>query len=186
MLRWALVALILVLVTLLLLTLLPDRRAEAPDADIHLFEARITLYPEADPDAIWTFVVPEARYDPLAETTTLLDLREGSRSEGGEVDFTIEGEEVIIDRNDDLRGDHLRAVLLADGLELDMEARQGRQVVVDQRAGRFEVPRANITGDGLDGVYEDMRIAFDFTEFEAGGPGTVGYATFEADRVGAD
>ena len=184
--RWALVSLVIVLATLVVLALLPDRRAEPPDASIRLFDAHLTLYPEADPDAVWTFAVPLASYDPMTEATTLFDLRDGARSAGGEVDFTLEGEEVVIDRNDDLRGDHLRAVLQADGLELDMEARAGRQVVIDQRAGRFEVPRASITGDGLDGVYEDMRIAFDFTEFEAGGPGTVGYATFEAERGRAE
>ncbi len=174
------------LVLLGVLALLPDRRAEAPDASIRLFDAKLTLYPEADPDAVWTFAVPEAAFDPLTETTTLFDLRDGARSEGGLIDFTLAGAEVVIDRNDDLRGDHLRAVLQADGLELDMEGRDGRQVHIDQRAARFAVPRATITGDGLDGVYEDMRIAFDFTEFEAGGPGTVGYATFEAERGRAD
>ncbi len=186
MLRWTLAGLALVLLTLVALTALPDQRGEAPDAGIRLYEAQLTLYPEADPDAVWTFVVPEALYDPRAETTTLFDLRDGARSEGGEIDFTLQGAELIIDRNDDLRGDHLLAVLQADGLELEMEAREGRQVVIDQRGGRFEVPRATITGDGLDGIYEDMRIAFDFTEFEAGGPGTVGYATFEAERGRAD
>ena len=184
--RWALLALALVLATLVALTLLPDRRAEAPDATIRLFDARLTLYPEADPDAVWTFNVPEAAYDPSTETTTLFDLRDGARTEGGVVDFTLSGAEVVIDRNDDLRGDQLQAVLQADGLELDMEGRDGRQVHIDQRAARFAVPRATITGDGLDGIYEDMRIAFDFTEFEAGGPGTVGFATFEAERGRSD
>lgn len=181
--RWTVVALVGVLLTLVVVAALPDRRAEPPDASIRLFDARLTLYPEADPEAIWTFVVPEASYDPTAETTTLLDLRDGARSVGGEVDFTLTGDELVIDRNDDLRGDALQAVLQADGLVLDMTARAGRQVRIVQREARFEVPRATITGDGLDGVYEDMRIAFDFTEFEAGGPGTVGYATFETERA---
>jgi len=181
-LRWTLVALVAVLLTLVVVSLLPDRRSDPPDARIRLYDAQLTLYPEADPAAVWLFSVPEAIYDPNAETTTLLDLREGARTEAGEVDFTLTGERVVIDRNDDLRGDHLVAVLAADGLTLEMEGRAGRQVHVDQRAGRFAVPRATITGDGLDGVYEDMRIAFDFTEFEAGGPGTVGIASFDAER----
>ena len=182
MIRWTVAALALVLTTLVVLALLPDRRPDPPDARIRLFDASLTLYPEADPDAVWTFAVPEAVYDPTAETTTLFDLRDGARLEGGEVDFTLAGDLVVIDRNDDLRGDRLVAVLQADGLVLEMESRAGRQVHVDQRAGRFAVPRATISGDGLDGVYEDMRIAFDFTEFEAGGPGTVGIASFEAER----
>lgn len=186
MIRWTVAALSAVLVTLVALALLPDRRAEPPDARIRLHDAQLTLYPEADPVAVWTFAVPEALFDPTTDTTTLLDLRDGARLEGGAVDFTIAGALVVIDRNDDLRGDHLIAVLQADGLVLDMEGRDGRQVHVDQRAGRFAVPRATISGDGLDGIYEDMRIAFDFTEFEAGGPGTVGIATFEAERGRAE
>ena len=61
-------------------------------------------------------------------------------------------------------------------------ARGGRQVLIDQRSGRFEVPRAIVSGPDLgESVFEDMRISFDFTDFESGGPGTVGYAQFMVD-----
>jgi hypothetical protein len=186
--RWSAASVVLVVVVagLLVLSALPDRRPEVPDATITLYDVALTLYPEADPDATWTFAAPEARYDTRAETTVLLDLRDGQRLVDGRLDFTLEGDEVTIDRSDDLIGDRLRAHLVEDGWDLDMSARDGRLVRIAQREGRFEVPRAEISGEGLDGIYEDMRISFDFTEFEAGGPGTVGYAAFEADRVARD
>jgi hypothetical protein len=180
------VAVLLVLAViggLAVLSLLPDRRPVVPDATITLYDVRLTLFPEADPLAVWSFESPEARFDPAADTTVLRDLRDGRRIVGGETDFTLHGDEVTIDRNDDLIGARLSAHLVRDGWDLEMSARDGRLVRIAQREGRFEVPRAEIRGEGLDGVYEDMRITFDFTEFEAGGPGTVGYAAFEADRA---
>jgi hypothetical protein len=154
-----------------------------PDTTITLYDVTLTLHPEADPDATWSFAAPEARFDPRLETTVLVGVRDGRRIVGDEVDFTLEGDEVTIDRDDDLIGDRLSAHLVADGWDLDVTSRGARKVRIAQREGRFEVPRAEIRGEGLDGVYEDMLISFDFTEFEAGGPGTVGYASFEADRV---
>jgi hypothetical protein len=183
--RWsaALVVLVVVVAALAVLAALPDRRPEVPDATIRLFDVRLTLYPEADPDATWSFAAPEARFDPRAETTTLMAVHDGRRVVDGEVDFTLEGDQVVIDRSDDLIGDRLRAHLVADGWDLDMAGRGDRQVRIAQREGRFEVPHAEITGEGVAGVYEDMLISFDFTSFEAGGPGTVGYASFDADRL---
>lgn len=180
----AVIVLVALVGVLAVLTLVPDRRPELPDTTIALYDVRLTLFPEADPAAVWTFESPEARFDPAADATTLSDLRDGRRIVGGETDFTLEGEQVTIDRADDLIGERLRAHLIRDGWILDMSARGDRLVRIAQREGRFEVPRAEIRGEGLEGVYEDMRISFDFTEFEAGGPGTVGYAAFEADRVG--
>jgi hypothetical protein len=183
--RWsaALVVLAVVIASLAILATLPDRRPALPDATIRLFDVVLTLHPEADPDATWSFAAPEARFDPRLETTVLVGVHDGRRMIGDTIDFTLEGDEVMIDRNDDLIGDRLSAHLVADGWDLDMAARGARQVRIAQREGRFEVPRAEIRGEGLDGVYEDMLISFDFTEFEAGGPGTVGYASFAADRV---
>lgn len=178
----ALLVLVAVIASLALLASLPDRRPEVPDTRIRLFDVDLTLHPEADPEAVWSFRSPEAHFDPRLETTTLMAVEDGRRTVDGVVDFTLEGDEVMIDRNDDLIGDRLRAHLVADGWDLEMASRGARQVRIAQREGRFEVPHAEISGEGLDGVYEDMLISFDFTEFEAGGPGTVGYASFEADR----
>jgi hypothetical protein len=179
----ALVVLVVVIGGLVVLATLPDRRPELPDTTIRLFDVELVLFPEADPEAVWFFSAPEARVDPREETTVLGRIDDGRRTVAGETDFTLAGAEVLIDRNDDLIGARLNAHLVTDGWDLDMEARGERLVRISQRQGRFEVPRATIRGDGLDGVYEDMFISFDFTDFQAGGPGTVGFARFEADRV---
>jgi hypothetical protein len=182
--RWsaALAVLAVVIVALVVLATLPDRRPELPDTTIRLFEVDLVLHPEADPGAVWFFSSPEAHVEPREETTTLQRIDDGRRTVAGETDFTLIGDQVLIDRNDDLIGARLSAHLVADGWDLDMEARGDRLVRISQRQGRFEVPHATIRGEGLDGVYEDMFISFDFTDFQAGGPGTVGFARFEADR----
>lgn len=180
--RAALIALAVVVLGLVGISLLPDRRPELPDATIVLDDARVLLLPAADPDAVWTFTAPTARFDPDAESTELLGVEDGARTVGDVVDFTLRSGRLVIDRRDDLVAERLEAHLVADGWDVVMEGRAGRNVLVRQDAGRFEVPHVEISGDGIgDSVYQDMRISFDFTDFVAGGPGTVGTSAFVTD-----
>jgi hypothetical protein len=180
--RAALWTLVLVVLGLYGISLLPDRRPEVPDATIDLRNARVVLLPEADPAAVWTFSAPLARFDPDRDTTELVGVEDGQRMVDGVVDFTLRSELLIIDRRDDLIAERIDAHLLADGWDVLMEGRGGRQVLVRQDTGRFEAPHVEMTGDGIgDSVYQDMRISFDFTDFQAGGPGTVGTSAFVAD-----
>lgn len=180
--RAALWTLLLVTVGLFAITLLPDRRSDVPDATIRLSNARVVLLPEADPAAAWTFSAPQARFDPDRDITELIGVEDGQRTVAGAVDFTLRSELLIIDRRDDLIAERIDAYLLADGWDVLMEGRGGRQVLVRQDTGRFEAPHVEMSGDGIgESVYQDMRISFDFTDFEAGGPGTVGTSAFIAD-----
>jgi hypothetical protein len=68
-----------------------------------------------------------------------------------------------------------------------MVGAHGRQVLINQRSGKFEVPRVTVTDpDKNTIVFEDMRIGFDFTTFQAGGPGTVGYGEFVVSSPGKE
>jgi hypothetical protein len=180
--RAALWTLAIVILGLFGLSLLPDRRPDLPDATIDLRNARVVLLPEADPEAIWTFSAPLARFDPERDTTELLGVEDGQRTVAGVVDFTLRSERLIIDRRDDLIGERIDAYLIADGWDVLMEGRAGRQVLVRQETGRFEAPHVEMSGEGIgESIYQDMRISFDFTDFQAGGPGTVGTSAFVAD-----
>jgi len=180
--RAALLTLAGVVLGLFALTLLPDRRPELPDATIALAGARVVLLPQADPDAVWTFSAPTARFDPSRDTTELFGVEDGERTVNGVVDFVLSAERLVIDRRDDLVASRIDARLIADGWDVVMEGRGERNVLVRQDVGRFEVPHVEITGDGIGrSVYQDMRISFDFTDFQAGGPGTVGTSAFVAD-----
>lgn len=177
-------ALVVVTLGLWLLTLLPDRRPDLPDTTIVLRGASVVLLPEADPSAVWTFIAPEARFEPDTSVTELLDVQDGARTVDGVVDFTLRAERLIIDRRDDLVANRLDAHLVADGWDVVMEGRAGRNVLVRQDVGRFEVPHVEISGDGIgDSVYQDMTISFDFTDFQAGGPGTIGTSAFIAETL---
>ncbi len=185
MVRWAALAFAVVVAALVALALSPQTPPSVPSAVIELSSVNLTLFPQLDPDAVWYFAAPTASYAPDRQETTLDEVSDGRRTLGGETDFTLTADSVTIDRADNLRGDHMHAHLVADDLDLDMLAKGSRTVFIDQRAGRFEVPRAVMTGKDLgESVFEDMRISFDFTEFEAGGPGTVGYAQFIVDSPG--
>lgn len=185
MLRLALIPFALVVGVLALLAVLPGRENVVPDAAVELQDVVVTLYPRTDPDAVWYFATPQAEYHPSTQEATLYGVEDGRRTVGGATDFTLHSQQVTIDRSENLRGDEMRAHLVEDDLDLLMQARGSRQVLIDQRSGRFEVPRAVMSGPDLgESVFEDMRISFDFTDFESGGPGTVGYAQFMVDVNG--
>ncbi len=179
MLRLALIALVLVVGALAALTMVPARRATVPEALISLSGARVALYPQADPEAVWRFSAPSVSYNPNRRETTLVDITDGRRMVNDLTDFTLASERIVIDRSDNLRGETIQAHLVEDEIDLLMQSRGERTVLINQSSARFEVPRATMTGPDMgESVFEDMRISFDFTEFEAGGPGTVGYAEF--------
>ncbi len=179
MLRIALLVLLVVVAALVVIARLPQRQRALPDATFGLTEAQVTLYPQADPEAVWTFVSPSVTYDPDSSETTLFDIRDGRRDVDGTTDFTLASDRIVIDRNDDLRGDSISAHLVNEDVDLAMVRRGERQVLINQSSALFEVPRVTITDStNTRSVFEDMRISFDFTTFEAGGPGTVGYGQF--------
>lgn len=179
MVRWALLVFALIVVLLLVLAQLPQRGGLVTSGTIELRDAKVTLYPRSDPAAIWYFSAPSVEYEPAQQEATLLAIDDGRRTVAGETDFTLSSERLTIDRADNIRSEEMLAHLVADEIDLDMYAKGDRAVLIDQSAGRFEVPRATMSGPDLgESVFEDMLISFDFTEFEAGGPGTVGYAQF--------
>jgi hypothetical protein len=181
-LRYAFLALTAVLVLLSVLSLLPQRRPVIPDASIDLQNATVTLYPQQDQDAVWTFSSPTVEYDPQSRNTTLFKVQDGKRVVAGETDFTLESEQVTISSDDNLRGDKIIVNLLEEETTLDMQSKGDRQVLIDQAAGEFQIPYVEMSGD-MRGVRENMYIDFDLRRTKSGGPGTVGYSEFDlADR----
>lgn len=178
-LRAALIAITVVIGLLVVLALQDDSGAKVPDAAITLQGAVVALYPQADPGSVWYFAAPTVEYVPDTQESTLLNIADGRRTVDGETDFTLTSERVTIDRSDNIRGVSMEAHLVEDEIDLQMEAKGDRLVLINQETGQFEVPRATMTGPDLGAsVFEDMRISFDFTDFESGGPGTVGYSEF--------
>ncbi len=182
--RLALIALVLVVGLLLVLALTPERRRTVPDSTITLAGAEVILYPEADPEAVWTFEAPAVGYEPGLRETTLFDIENGARTENGVVDFTVSSDEIVIDRNDNLRGDSITVFLVESEDCLLMVSEGNESVLIDQREGRFKVPIMRITGPtwGDNSVYPRVRASFDLQEFEAGGVGTTVITELLTDR----
>ena len=183
-LRTALLLFAVTIAVLVVLSLLPDRRGELPEQQIKLRDARVTLYPQADPEAVWRFEAPRAEYDPEAGESVLFEIDDGRREVGGEVDFTVAARRLTIDREDDILGELIFAYLVESGDCLSMQGSDESPVVIDQQAGHFVVPVMEISGPtwGDDTRIERMSVSFDLTDFEAGGPGTRTVAEF---RIGA-
>jgi hypothetical protein len=182
-LRTALLLFAVTIAALVILAILPERERTLPDQRILLENARVTLYPEADQQAVWRFEAPEASYDPERGESTLLRIEDGRREVGGDVDFTVASERLVINRRDDLLGELVFAYLVETGECLTMQGSPEAPVLIDQRRGMFDVPVLTITGPswGDDTRLERMRVSFDLQQFDAGGAGTTTIAEF---RVG--
>lgn len=185
-LKLALSAAGVVLCGLAIIALLPQDVREVPDEQVTLEAPRLTLYPQADPEAVWTFGARRASYDPSSRETTLFEIEEGQRMVGEVLDFTLQSDLITIDNQDNLRGEQIFVHLIEDNSDLDMQAKEDRLVLINQRDGTFEVPRLEYTGEGLgSNLLENVRASFDLEQFEAGGPDTIGFSEFEA-RFGSD
>lgn len=181
--RWAMVGFAALLALLLALALAPQEAVVQADDEVRLDAATVNLYPAADPEASWTFLAPEVTYDPGNRETTLRRIENGERRVGSTTDFTITSDEMTIQRDDDLRGERMDVHLVEDDLDVAMRSADRRQVVVDHGEGVFEVPRIRIYGEDFgESRYEEMRVTFDFTSFEAGGPDTIGYSEFQLEE----
>ena len=183
MLRLAFITLGVIVVALVAVALLPEGERTIPSSTIELADATVTLYPQADPEAVWNFAAPVVDYEPDTRETTLLGIEDGKRTENGETDFTLAAEEVTIDSDDNLRGDKILAHLVNEGYDLDMEARENRPVLINQAEGIFEIPNLMIDyGEDSsfeDNIFQGVRTSFDLTTFSSGGPGTTSKSTFK-------
>lgn len=177
--RLAFLALVATVALLVALSLLPQRERAVPGGTIALSNAQVTLYPQADPSAVWNFEAARVNYEPDVGETTLLEIGDAARTVNGEVDFTLASPRLTIDAQENLRGERIRAHLIEANWDLDMQADEGRQVLIDQEQGRFEVPLLDYRGDGIgESRDENVSMTFDLRDFSAGGPDTVGYNRF--------
>lgn len=183
-LRYGGLAFAVVLAALLVLAVFSgEGDREVGDDRIVLESASVRLLPRSDPGAVWRFEAPVVRYDLSTGEASLEPVQEGSRSVGDRVDFRLSAPSLTVRSNDDLRADTLNVFLVEDNLNVDLRASSERQVLVDHRAGRFEVPSLRMYGEGFgESRYENVITNFDFTEFEAGGSGTVGFSRFEVEE----
>ena len=188
MLRLSFIALICVFAILFVISLLPKTRQAIPDEAIKLAQVSLTLYPQEDPNAIWDFKSPAVEYKPESRETVLYDIKDAARRVDDRIDFTIESDKIIIASDDNIWGEKIKAQIIGDPNDpdddyyLEMEAKNDRQVLINQRQGEFEIPHLQMTSLGSEQIYENVFTDFAIEEFRAGGAGTVGYASFEIEN----
>jgi hypothetical protein len=177
-LRLAIIVLAAVVGLLLVISLLPKAPRIIPDSTIDLQNTTLTLYPQEDPQAVWFFNSPTVEYNPDSRETTLFNVQDGKRVVNDETDFTLESEKVTIGSDDNMYGDKIIVNLIEEETMLDMQSKDGRQVLINQAQGQFEIPHVDMSGD-IRGTKENMYIGFDLRKFTAGGAGTVGITEFD-------
>lgn len=188
MLRLSFIVLICVFAILFVISLLPKSRQVIPDEAIKLAQVSLRLYPQEDPNAIWDFKSPTVEYKPEGQETVLYDIKDAARRVNDKIDFTIESDKIIIASDDNIWGEKIKAQIIGDPNDpdddyfLEMEAKNDRQVLINQRQGEFEIPHLQMTSEGSEQIYENVFTDFAIEEFRAGGVDTVGYASFEIDN----
>lgn len=178
--RLALIALALTVVVLVGLSLMPRPERRVPGGTIELSGAQVTLYPQADPAAIWHFAAERVDYEPEIGETTLYDIGDAERTVDGETDFTLTSPEIIIDPQENLRGDAIEVYIPDMAWTLDMQTQDGTPVVIDQTQGRFNAPRFDIVDKDERDVSngQNMSMNFDLTDMRTGGADTKNSDTF--------
>ena len=180
-LRIALLAFVSIIVILVALSFSPEKQVIVPDTDIHLSNAKISLFPDAkrDPNAVWRFEARSLDYNPNTKESELRDIYDGQRIEDGVVDFTLVSNALTIDNRDNIISDEMYIHLIEANWDLDMFAKGGKEVLIDQSLGKFFVPLLEYRGDGIgETVDENVSMKFDLTEFKSGGEGTIGRNSF--------
>lgn len=173
MLRLVFVLLAAVVALLVVLSLLPQRERPVPEGSLMMERAAVTLYPQADPAAVWSFQAPEVEYDPERRETTLFALEDGARLEDGALDFELRADRIVIDGAENLRSGYLRVRLADSGDCLVMDGSGSDPVHIEQREGTFRAPTMRIQGtDWGDTRFPNVVASFDLEEFSAGGSGT--------------
>lgn len=170
--RLALAALALTVVLLVGLSLLPQPTRAVPGGTIELSGASVTLYPQADPKAIWHFGAERVDYEPELGETILHDIADAERTVGGETDFTLTSRRITIDAQENLRGDAIEVYIPDARWTLDMRANGGSPVLIDQQQGRFDAPLLDISGPDIDSRSENAGMDFDLKNFTSGGEAT--------------
>lgn len=168
----ALFALGATVVLLVALSLLPQRERVVPGGTIELAGADVTLYPQADPEAVWHFAAERVDYRPDVGETVLRDIGDAERTVGGETDFTLASARLIIDAQENLRGQQVEVYIPDADWTLDMRGERGTPVRIDQQEGRFSAPFLDISGPDYESSAQDAGMDFDLTDFVSGGEGT--------------
>lgn len=170
--RLALLALGATVALLVVLSLLPQQARTVPGGTIALSNAQVTLYPQADPAAVWHFAAERVDYEPDVGETTLREIGDAARTVDGETDFTLASERLTIDAQENLRGQHVEVYIPDADWTLDMEGEPGTPVVIDQQQGRFSAPFLDISGPDIESSAQDAGMDFDLKNFVSGGEGT--------------
>lgn len=172
--RLALLALGLTVAVLVALSLFPQRRQVTPGGTIALTGAAVTLYPQADPDAVWHFAAEHVDYEPDVQETILRDIGDAERNVGGKTDFTLASKRLVIDAQENISGQQIEVYLPDVGWTLDMRARNGDPVLLDQEQGRFVAPAIDITDETEQNISSSKNLSmnFDLTDVKTGGEGT--------------
>lgn len=172
MLRPALIALSATVALLVTLSLLPQRERTVPGGTIALTGAQVTLYPQADPEAVWNFAAERVDYEPDTGESVLYDIADAERTVGGETDFTLASEQITIDAQENLRGQQIEVYIPDADWTLDMRGEQASPVRIDQQVGRFSAPFLGISGPDIESRANDAGMDFDLKNFVSGGEGT--------------
>ena len=161
--RGVLVALIAIAAFGFVFALMPSPQAAAR-GDVRLEGVRLALYPAADPNARWTFSADEVLYNPDTRESTVMRPRDGRRLVNGELDLTLDADQVTIDGADNLRTPQA-TIFIPKGCYLMRLGQPGATpVFIDQNAG-YRAPYVDIRSTNYHQIGVNFSASFDLADF---------------------
>ncbi len=160
MLRFALSALLVLLLLVLLVAFLPTPRS-SDASSVELSGVKMRLYPRTEEKGVvWLFGVKSMAFDPASRESTLSGLEQGKRLGKGKLDMTLETKTLTIDQNDTLFSDFVTLTIPKECTTFTFgQSGTPRAVMIDQNSG-FSGP--NVRYKSADAVLSAKSVQSDF------------------------
>ncbi|HEX2864756.1 MAG TPA: hypothetical protein VHN99_09320 [Deinococcales bacterium] len=170
--RTALIVLAVVAVLGAVLALLPTPPARTP-GNVELTGVSMVLFPEADPDARWTFSSQSVAYNPDTRESLVRGKTRGERFLKKTLDLTLDASDVTIDSNDNLTTQQASIYIINGCVRVNLGQPSGTPVFIDQSSG-YQAPYADVTFPNFHTTGGPLSASFDLERFELGNPnGTI-------------
>lgn len=170
--RTALIVLVVVALLGAVLALLPTPAPRTP-GNVELTGVSMVLFPEADPDARWTFHSQSVSYNPDSRESLVRGQTRGERYLKKTLDLTLDAKDVTIDSNDNLTTQQASIYVIDGCVRVNLGLTSGPPVFIDQSNG-YQAPYADVTFPNFRTTGGPLSASFDLQRFELTNPnGTI-------------
>jgi hypothetical protein len=165
--RLSLVLIVLLTAFGVVFALLPGRRQELRE-EVTLSGVKMVLYPQADPNARWTFEAEEVVYNPNTQESLVKRPQNGKRwlrpKNGGpeQLDLELKAKNLTIDAGDNLRTQEANIFVPNGCYYLKLGKPDATPVLIQQASG-YQAPYVKMVSPTINLTGGEFSYSFDFS-----------------------